>query len=199
MQTNLIGISSCATGGKDTLFNILNEIFKENYINSTRIALADPLKADINDFTKSKYGISAFTVSPKEKETIRPLMGIHGKIMRDLTQGLHWTGIAQLTLQNNIKDNLLSICTDIRYCKYSTDEIHWVKKNNGIVVHVERVNLDGTLVGPINSDEAENDPKVKERADFHLKWPTTDDLDLRKDCVKLQLADLIEKIINERR
>ncbi len=197
-KVNFIGISGVGTSGKDTLYSILEEVFKKNNITTDRLALADPLKAEINDFTTKQYGISAYTKDPKEKELIRPLMVIHGKIRRQMSAGKYFTSIAQKRLDENIKDNLLTICTDIRYSYYSTDEIHWLKSNNGLLIHIERADYDGQLVQPANNDELENDPKIKAAADYHLKWVTTNDNNLRTEYVKVQLNSLIEKIIHEK-
>jgi hypothetical protein len=197
-KTNLIALSSAATGGKDTLYNILEKIFKQYSITSDRLALADPLKSEINSFTQAQYNISAFTKDPKEKELIRPLMVIHGKIKRTQTSGKYFTSLAQERLNSNITDNILTIVTDIRYSSYSEDELYWLKSNNGILIHIERINVDGQIIEPANIDEKENDPKIKSAADYHLRWPTTDNEQLREDFVKTQLKDLIEKIINEK-
>ena len=41
-------------------------------------------------------------------------------------------------------------------------------------------------------------PVPKEAADFHLNWITTNNIDIREDYVKVQLSELINKVITER-
>ena len=62
LKTKIIGLSGAGTCGKDSCFLILNELFSSKGIFSERVALADPLKYELNDFTQKMYGISAYTV-----------------------------------------------------------------------------------------------------------------------------------------
>ena len=197
-KTNLVTISGAATSGKDTLYLILEKIFKQYKIECDRVGLADPLKVELNEFCKSNYGISSLTKNPKEKELIRGLMVCHGKIKRTQTNGKYFTSIAQKRLEDNIKDNILTIVTDIRYASYSEDELYWLKSNNGVLIHIERIDENGEIIEPANADEKENDPKIKAAANYHLRWPTTNDEQIREDFVKTQLKDLITKITNEK-
>lgn len=197
IKTKIIGIGGCALVGKDSLYEILSKILKENNIITSRLALADPLKAEVNEFTKNNYNISAFTKNPAEKELIRPIFLCHGKIKRSQTNGKYFTSKASSILEDNIKNNILTICTDIRYANYSEDEIYWLRSNGGILIHIERTGLDGRPVQPANLDEKENDPKICQSSDFKFKWPTTNDLTLREDIVKVQLKELIDLLINE--
>lgn len=196
-KITLLGIAGNGFSGKDTLYLILEKILKESNIETDRIALADPLKSELSEFTKSQYGINIFTKDYKEKEIIRPIMVSHGKIRRTLSQGRYFTDIAQKRLKENIEDGILSIVTDIRYMFYQTDEVDWLKSNNGLLVYIERINQDGSIVPPANEDERENNEKIKLIADYTLRWPTTDNLDIRSDCVSIQLHNLIERIKNE--
>ena len=191
----IIGIGGNATSGKDSLYDCLNKILEKHKIETDRIALADPLKTEINDFTKNHYGISAFTKNPKEKDIIRPLMVVHGKIKRMMTNGRYFTEIASPRVESNYNDGILSICSDIRYMSYEEDEVSWLRKNNGVLIFVERINSDGSIVPPANNDETINNEKIKKCADFIFRWPTTQDLKVREDCVNIQLKPLIDRII----
>ncbi len=196
-KITLIGLASNATGGKDTLYSILERILKEYNIETDRIALADPLKSETSAFIKEHFnGLSSFTKDRKEKELLRPFFVVYGKIKRQLTNGKYFTDLATPRLLENIKENILTICTDVRYMIYDTDEINWLKNNNGSLVYIERINQDGSIVPPANNDEKENNEKIKQIADFHLKWPTTENLEIRDDCVRIQLKDLINRTIN---
>jgi hypothetical protein len=197
-KINIVGLAGNASCGKDSLFEILNPLFSEYKIQSSRLALADPLKYELDSFTRSNYGISSFTKDTKEKSLIGELMVIHGKIKRKQTNGTYFTNLAQNILNNNIKENILTVCTDIRYCQYNEDEIYWLNKNNGVLIYIERVNQDGSIVPPANNDELENNIRISPEANFKLRWPTTDNLEIRKDCVLKQLNGLIQLITNDR-
>ena len=180
---------------KDTLYLILKEILVENSVNCQRFALADDLKLELNQFTTSNYDISAFTKNSKEKEIIRPLMVIHGKIKRDITHGKYWTGLLQPKIEESLKNNELPVITDVRYCKYSEDEVYWAKEvNKAILVHITRYDKNNIKIAPANLDEAENEPKLISAANFKLTWPTSDDRNLLKEIVKTQLSELINNI-----
>ncbi len=196
-RINLIGLSGAGQVGKDSCYLILNKILKEYGIETDRIGLADPLKAELSDFTKNQYNINIFTKDIKEKEVLRPLMVAHGRIKRALTNGKYFTDIAQNRVIDNIKDGVLSIVTDIRYIFYSEDEVGWLKNNNGALVYIERVDASGILIPPANEDEEVNNKKIKAIADYTLLWPTTENLQIREDYIKVQLNSLIERIKNE--
>ena len=70
----VIGISGLARSGKDTLFQFLSGKLKEDNISSKRLAFADELKEECDDFLKKNIGISAFTEKNSEKEIIRPFL-----------------------------------------------------------------------------------------------------------------------------
>ena len=186
----IIAISGVARSGKDTLFNILSSINPK----IARFALADDLKADCDKFFREKLGISAFTRDPKEKELIRPLFVDYGDIKRKQSKGTYWTGLLQSKIDNFLEDGGIPCVTDIRYDEYEgSDELDWIKRNNGILIHVSR-REDGLLIQPANEREKYNDPRLLKRADFKLVWNTSNDSSYLFDCVSLQLSGLISKI-----
>ncbi len=194
LKTKIVGLSGAGTCGKDSCFLIINEFLASKNINSERVALADPLKYELNEFTKKQYGISSFTIKKEEKEIIRPLMVCHGKIKRQLTNGKYFTSIAQGKVDENNRNGAITFITDIRYSAYSEDELQWLRKNDGVLVFIERFDSDGQIIPPANDDEKENNIKLKKSADYQLKWITTPDLSVRKDCVYTQLSELIHKL-----
>lgn len=191
----IIGISGNATSGKDTLFRLLNKILLEEYnVESRRLALADDLKLEINDFCKKNYGISAFTKDSQEKEFIRPLMVTHGFLKRKETFGKYWTNLLQPKINNLLNENLVPIITDIRYNFYENDEVFWLKSvNNGVLIHVTRYDNTGIRIKPCNKDEEENEPKLIKMADFSLNWPSSNDDVFLSDLVKTQLRHFFKK------
>jgi hypothetical protein len=123
-------------------------------------------------------------------------MVAHGKIMRSLTNGKYWCDLLEKPLLNSVKEGNVCFITDVRFCEFKgTDEIYWIKnKLEGIIVHVSRILPDGQVVPPANREELKNEPGLIENADFHLKWLTTEDKEVRKDFVTVQLKDLINGI-----
>lgn len=196
-KISLIGLSSCATGGKDTLYLILEKLLEKHGIKTERFALADILKVEVAPYIKEQYNLSVFTKDIKEKTLIRGILVEHGRIKRTITHGRYFIDLIDKKVKESISNGILPILTDIRYATHHDDEVGWLKSNNGLLIHIERILSDGQLIGPANADESENDPKIKQIADYHLKWPTTDNIHIREDCVKLQLKDLLERIISE--
>ena len=83
----LIGISGLARSGKDTLFELLSSKLNKEKVSSKRLAFADELKEECDDFLRSNIGISAFTEDNSEKEIIRPFLVCYGsKIRRRLNK-----------------------------------------------------------------------------------------------------------------
>lgn len=190
-----ISICGAATSGKDALYKILESLFWD-FKEVQRFALADLLKADINDFTKQKLGISAFTHLSEDKALIRPLMVAFGKAKRVQTQGKYWTGLVTDSILNASSEGILPIVTDCRYASsytgYPHDEDYWARYViNSKLVYVERIDKNGSVIPPANDDEKYNNIELKKIADYHLTWNTTDDEDLRTEFVLKQLGDLI--------
>lgn len=170
MQNKVIGVSGCARSGKDTFFNILQKYLPE----VEQVALAYELKKDLDDFLKSKIGISVFTDDTKEKSIIRGLMVEYGKIKRQQTEGTYWTCLAQKKINEILRVNKIPVITDVRYDIYPKDEFFWLKEqNNGILVHVTRL-FGNEEIPPANEEESINNEKLKTKADFSIKWPTVE-------------------------
>lgn len=185
----IIGISGVATAGKDTLYKLLEKKLSAKNIQTKRIALADQLKKDLASFIMEYIGIDIFNASPEEKKIVRGLMVVYGKIKRNQTFGTHWTSIAQKEIDLCLKNKILPIITDIRYSEYKEDELFWLKnKNNGLLIHVARINDEGKLIPPANNEEKINNPILKKSADFKLKWKTRPSLEeIEKDSQKILL------------
>lgn len=189
-----IFLTSVATGGKDTLFNILKEILKDN-IEPERISFADNLKMAVNDFSRKMFDISAFTRNPKDKELIRPIFVETGLIKRVQSRGTYWWGLIQPIVQRCVDEGGLPIITDLRYAKYQEDE-HYFAKNvfKGIIIHITRYDSLGNKILAPNIHEIENDPKLEAMADYKLQWPTSDDKEVLRTLVETQLKELIDLI-----
>jgi hypothetical protein len=180
MQTSnkkVVGLSGVARSGKDTFASILTYKLQQAGKSVKRIALADPLKSDVNDFLMKNLGISAFTTIPEEKLIIRPMLVWYGDAQRKRTNGRYWIDIAKKTIDETNYDYY--IITDIRYDVYEKDELYFLKNEvNGILCHISKFIMLGNpfqpdhklFVQPANDHEADNDPKINAAAHHIIKW-----------------------------
>ena len=177
MQTSnkkVVGIGGCARSGKDTFASILTHKLQQAGRSVKRIALADPLKSDVNDFLMKNLGISAFTTIPEEKLIIRPMLVWYGDAQRKRTDGRYWVDIAKKTIDETNYDYY--IITDVRYDVYEKDELYFLKNEvNGILCHISKFTWDiqwghKVFVKPANEHEKENDPKIEDAAHHAIKW-----------------------------
>jgi len=170
MYNKIIGVSGCARSGKDTFFSILKKHIPE----VEQVALAQELKKDLDDFVKSKIGISVFTDETKDKSLIRGLMVEYGKIKRQQTEGTYWTCLAQKKINDILRNGKIPVVTDVRYDIYPKDEFFWLKdQNDGILVHITRMFGDDEIP-PANEEESINNEKLKTKADYSIRWNTVE-------------------------
>lgn len=172
MSILYVGISGVARAGKDTFAAALEGIIKEEAKYSVqRLALAQPLKADCANFIREKLGMDVFTNDTEEKAIFRELLVWYGKVKRQQTEGTYWTSLLQKKAEENPTD--IVIVSDIRYQQYEWDETAWLqKKMRGLLIHVERTDINGDIIPPANMDESINDGIVKALSDYQVEWPT---------------------------
>lgn len=182
-KPRVIGISGVAGSGKDLFFTLLKKYLEETYgIHCNKLSLADELKKEVNRFTIQEYGIDALTCSREDKELIRPLLVFHGTIRRGKSLGRHWINILNKKIKKlKFSNNEISIITDIRYDQYENDEVYWLKNElSGTLVHISNyaeVNSGSTSPpvivdkNPANDAEKANDPKLKQKSDYSIRWP----------------------------
>lgn len=184
-QINLAGNAGV---GKDTICNIMiSRIAYIHNLKASRVALADPLKSELSSFIFKTYGINIFSCSPKEKAAIRPILVAHGKVRRTQTNGTYWTKLAQIELDKNYTEGIVSIVTDIRYAEYEKDELYWCKEENkSPLIFLERVGIE-----PANEDELLNNDRLKKEADFVLEVPNVENLTELIPLVDVLLTELI--------
>jgi dephospho-CoA kinase len=170
----IIGLTGLARCGKDTFCKYARDYLKNKGYESQRLAFADELKKDIDDFLIEKLGISAFTEVTSEKEIIRPMLTTWGTEVMRKQDDLHWVKKVETSIVENQKNNIVSIVTDIRF----PNEIEYIHKIGGKVVHL-------TLVGnePANDYEREYDPQLKNIADCFVMWRKYGEPALEK-CMK---------------
>jgi hypothetical protein len=175
MSVLYIGIAGVARSGKDSLaFEIENLIksYKGNKI--YRTSLAQPLKEDCKDFISQYLDLNVFTDSNEEKAIFREFLVWYGKVKRQQTEGKYWTNLLDERVEKFQPD--VCIVPDIRYQQYEQDEVSWLKaKPNNILIHLQRVAINGEIVPPANMDETINDSIIQNSADYKILWPTFTD------------------------
>ena len=170
---NIIGLGGIAQSGKDFFFTNLKKTTKRNVI---RFAIADELKKELFSLIKNTYNVDIFNCSAEDKEKVRPMLLSHGKIRRNDSKGRYWINKISEKVKDAAKDEKnIVVITDIRYDEFASDEVDWVKKElNGFFVHISKYTEDkGVKVFglPPNEDEAINNPKLIEKADYLIEWP----------------------------
>jgi hypothetical protein len=196
MSIFYIGIGGVARSGKDSFANNLLDILKENKFNAIKSSLAEPLKHDCKEFISSKLGLDVWTDKTEEKAIFREMLVWYGKVKRQQSEGQYWTNL--LTKRVEIEAPEICIVPDVRYLQYPEDEVFWLKnKMNGILIHIERKDINGDIVPPANMDESINDKLIKDNADYSVVWPTyaPDDLSSLANEVKKVYHEFIEKNI----
>jgi hypothetical protein len=176
MSVLYIGIAGVARSGKDSLALEIENLIR-SYKGKTiyRTSLAQPLKEDCKDFIKQYLGLNVFTDNNEEKATFREFLVWYGKVKRQQTEGKYWTNLLDERVQKFQPD--VCIIPDVRYQQYDEDEVSWLKaKNNNILIHLQRIAINGEIVPPANMDESINDSIIQNSADYKIIWPTfTDD------------------------
>ena len=179
MNTFYIGVSGVARAGKDSFSDMLLDLIKAQGFNAKRLSLATPLKNDCKHFISDKLGLDVWTNNTEEKSIFRELLVWYGKVKRQQTHGKYWTSL----LEHEVEIDPPEVCiiSDIRYQQFEEDEVHWLKnKMNGVLIHIERTDIEGKVIPPANMDETINDSIVREHADFRVSWPTVGTQDLYK-------------------
>lgn len=190
MDIKVIGLCGVAQSGKDTFCEIAIELFKKQNIQAKRVSFADALKKDVESFLLEKIGISSFTTDIKEKTLIRDFLVSYGtKLMRKIDENI-WINKVDQIVRQNIKNNIVTIITDIRY----ENELIWARDNfNGVILHLSRYFPDSTeLVCPANEEEERNDPILRELADRSLSWSSAKDTNILKYIVADELDQLLQ-------
>jgi len=196
---NVIGLGGIAQSGKDFFFANLKKTTKRNVI---RFAIADELKKEIFSLIKNTYNEDIFNSSAENKEKIRPMLLSHGKIRRNDSKGRYWINKISEKVKDAAKDEKnIVVITDIRYDEFAEDEVDWVKKElNGFFVHISKYTEDkGVKVFglPPNEDEAINNPKLIEKADYLIQWPNNlGEQQAKKYCNEVLIYIRLSEIYN---
>lgn len=173
-----IGVSGLARAGKNIFCDIAIKQLKSEYnLNAKAYALAFELKNDCADFIKCKLNLNVFSENTNDKNVFRPLLVWYADVKRKQTNGRYWIELLNNTInQDNNSNTDIVLISDIRFAEYKNDEIFWLKNElKGKLVHVSKFSYDNTKTNkifnqPPNNTEKENDPIIKENADYLIEW-----------------------------
>lgn len=165
-MNKLIGIAGFARSGKDTLYNRSKIILEKEGHKVCRLAFADELKNESDDFLKKNVGISAFTEDSKEKEIIRPFLVTYGTELRRKLDQNCWIKTIQDKVVAKLDEGYYVFITDVRF----KNEAEWVSSNGGQIAYVAREG-----VKPANHDEHKQLHLYKRFINYDIFWPTFED------------------------
>tara|TARA_R110000772_G_scaffold31249_7_gene77315 strand:- start:6158 stop:6742 length:585 start_codon:yes stop_codon:yes gene_type:complete len=157
LKNKIIAIAGNARTGKDTLGNNFKKLLFDQGIKANTYSFAGELKKSVDSFLLEQLGISAFSENPEEKKIIRPFLVFWGTdIMRSIDNNV-WVN----KLTDTLPPDEVCIVTDLRF----SNELDWVKNNEGISILIKR---DG--IEPANSSESLNNKELESNVDsvFHM-------------------------------
>ena len=196
-MVDLIGLCGFARSGKNSFSDFVIDLRMEEKADLLKVmstSFAYALRKDLDSFLLDKLNISAFTEDPKEKEIIRPMLIAWGTdVMRDRIDKNHWINKIEEEVNNNRKNQISSIITDVRF----GNELEWIRKNQGITIFIDRENI-----GPKNDDERNHTLPLRDKCDLIFKWSELNEFQSRgKKLVKEflinnNLCHLISQINN---
>lgn len=180
-MNKIIGISGLAGDGKDSLCNMLRDLFGSDGFAFERMAFAEEIKEECREALMSMYNINPLTCSREDKSTIRDFLVFYAKVKREESSGTHWVKKLDKKIKALPKSKLdRIICIpDVRHAQYEKDEAQWIKKKKGILIHVKKYRIEEGVAFnkfysiPVNSEEAHHTPKLEELADFIIEWQDT--------------------------
>ena len=171
----MIAIAGAANSGKDSLLHLLKERLP---FQLRRFSLGDILKQELYQFVMENFGISTFTEDREEKNLIRPLMVEYARIKRLKSEGRYFVDKVDRLISDyreHADPNCIPALTDLRFAQFKRDELYWAKvERNAYTIFITRIENNGSHPKPINDEEANNNPKIFEQADYRLCWKSFD-------------------------
>jgi hypothetical protein len=201
MNNLVVGLSGVAGCGKDTFYEILKDSLSKRGIKTKRYSLADALKKEVSEWTKTHYGIDSSDCPREEKEIIRSFLVFHGSQKRRRSEGRHWIRILNDIIESDkLPHDTVVVITDIRYDDYPKDEAYWIQEElNGVLVHIKmyelipRLNRNvKTYTKPANPEEERNDPKLINKTNYKIEWPLCGE---SQECILQKLNGHVEDFI----
>jgi len=185
----ILGISGLSRSGKDTFCTLFTEEFpKFSSIPIYIDALAKPLKEEVQDILLKNFNYDVWTQDTEEKKKIRDFLTIWADMRRKSTNGLYFINLLKDRI-NKIKEKSIILVSDVRFAEYEYDEAHFIKEN-GLLIHIEKIIYPNSILQPPNKFERENDPKLISMSDYKLIWVD------KKTCpYQVNLGEDVKKII----
>lgn len=190
MSYLILGLSGKATAGKDTFYNLLKEEMSDYDV--YRSSIGDLLKTDLNNlsyFAKNKIDFK--NLNSEQKEELRPLMVEYASFVRKHSHGKYFLETIDKQIYETVKSRntksilypytkpLIICITDVRFDEYEADEVQWIKNiHNGKLIYIDRYDLvygNRVPIAYVNETEKEQMPRIKEKADEIVEWPTVTD------------------------
>lgn len=152
----IIGIGGCAGVGKDTvgksIITYSAAILNKGY---RRIAFADKVKEELEDFTTSRFGFSCLNATREQKEIIRGLIVGYAESKRKQNPE-YWIYQIKKSVSDCLANNIGVVITDVRY----KNEVEYIQKSGGKVIFLKRKGIE-----PPNEAEKASLPDVCNMAD----------------------------------
>lgn len=171
-----ISFAGKARVGKDVATKIFISLFAKEGILAKRYAFADELKKELDPLFLLNAGVSSFSEDSIQKELMRGVFVAYGTGFWRKKDPDHWIKKVSAAIKNFERPHV-SIISDNRF----PNELHWVQQN-GKVIYLARIKKDGQEMPFGSKDEEENDPFLRQNADYFCKW---------EDC-----GDNLEKLAN---
>ena len=167
----ILGLGGKKRVGKNTLANAFIKIFAAKNILAKQYAFADELKKELDPLFLLNAGVSAFTEDPLEKELVRKTLISYGSGYWRIKDPDHWIKRLAQNLDNQSLPHI-ALITDARF---ASNEIPWIQKQGGKIIHISRFQDNGEEFPPAGEDEERNDPLIKNMADFRFSWNNFND------------------------
>lgn len=176
-KTLVISVSAAARSGKDLFCKLLQEkLLKDYNQKSHKIAIANELKAEVHEFLLNNFKLDSFSELTEDKKKFRELLVWYGNLKREMTNGSYWLTKIQSRVENNIKNNIITLISDVRFAeKGENDELFYVQnvwkgKAVFLTLYMEDVGGNRYMVPPANDHEERNNKIIEAEADYKLTW-----------------------------
>lgn len=196
VNKKILAVTGYARSGKGSLCDALEKNVKSEYpgLSVSQFAFAEDLRRELAVFILENFGIDAWTTDSSKKEIIRPILIGHGMARRKQSNNQYWIQKLEQRINNSSFD--LCLINDLRFAENETDELAWLRKNNGLHIHIRRYNKkekERSYQEAPNEYEKQNEGKLTESASEVYDIPYfEDEKDFQKEINKISL-EILEK------
>lgn len=173
MKLFVVGIAGVAGAGKNFFVDLSKQYLAAKGYRVTSLAFATELRFEVYETLMKKHGISSFTQDPKQKSIIRPELIAHGK-QRRAERTDYWASKVMEKIDRLEGQYDIVLIEDVRFASSESDEVAAIHKRGGLVVYVERLLPDDSVLPPNNPEEEKHDPALRMASDYMVSWPTLD-------------------------